>query len=199
MALARRGSMSVQVAKRYFNVAEYYRMVEAGILSEDDRVELIEGEILKMSPIGSRHSACVNRLNMLLNRLAGEDTIVSVQNPIRLDEYSEPQPDVALLRSREDFYADGHPVPSDVLIVVEVADTSVDYDRDVKVPLYARAGIAEVWLVNLPEEHVEIYTDPQNGAYREFRQAKRGESIVSRVIPALTLGVDTVLGQAESV
>lgn len=186
--------MSVQVAKRYFNVAEYYRMTEAGILSEDDRVELIEGEILETSPIGSRHSACVNRLNMLLIRQAGQDTIVSVQNPIRLDEYSEPQPDVALLRSREDFYAEGHPTPSDVLIVIEVAGTSVEYDRDVKVPLYARAGIAEVWLINLPQDRIEIYAEPQNGAYGELRQATRGESIASRIIPALKLGVDAVLG-----
>ena len=186
--------MSVQVAKRYFNVTEYYRMTEAGILSEDDHVELIEGEILEMSPIGSRHAACVKRLNTLLGRLVGRDITISVQDPIHLDDYSEPQPDVALLRSREDFYAEGHPAPSDVLIVIEVADTSVDYDRDVKVPLYARAGIAEVWLVNLPEDSIEIYAEPRNGAYGEFRQAKRGESIASRIIPALTLGVDTVLG-----
>ena len=186
--------MSVQIAKRYFNVAEYYRMGEAGILSEDDRVELIEGEIIEMSPIGSRHSACVNRLNMLLHRQTGQDVIVSVQNPIRLDDYSEPQPDVALIRAREDFYAERHPTASDVLIVIEVADTSVEYDRDVKVPLYARAGIPEIWLVDLPDDSIETYAGLHDGAYSEFRRAKRGESIVSWTIPALTLGVDTILG-----
>ena len=169
-------------------------MGEAGILSENDRVELIEGEILEMSPIGSRHSACVKRLNALLGRLVSQNIIVSVQDPIRLDDYSEPQPDVALIRAREDFYAEGHPAAADVLLVIEVADTSVDYDRDVKVPLYARAAIPEVWLVALPDDSIEIYTGLQDGSYREFRQAKRGESIVSQTISALTLSVDTILG-----
>jgi Uma2 family endonuclease len=186
--------MSVQIARRYFNVTEYYRMGEAGILSEDDRVELIEGEILEMSPIGSRHAACVKRLNTLLGRQVSQNITVSVQDPIRLDDYSEPQPDVALLRAREDFYAEGHPTPSDVLIVIEVADTSVEYDRDMKVPLYARAAVPEVWLVDLPEDSIEIYTEPQNGAYREFRKARRGETVGSRTIPDLTLSVDAILG-----
>src|SRR3954471_10163269 len=112
--------MSVQIARRHFNVAEYYRMMEAGILSESDHVELIDGEVVEMSPIGSRHAACVDRLNKFFNKL--EEVIVRVQNPIRLDDFSEPQPDITLLLLRADFYAQGHPTPSDVLLVVEVAD-----------------------------------------------------------------------------
>ena len=133
--------MSAQIERRYFTVSEYDRMIEAGILTKDDRVELIEGEIIKMAPINSRHAACVNRLNRLLNRKAGKVAIVSVQNPIHLGEYSEPEPDLALLRPRDDFYAQSHPKPKDMLLAVEVADSSAAKDRNLKVPLFARAGI----------------------------------------------------------
>jgi Uma2 family endonuclease len=186
--------MSHQFAKRWFTVDEYYRMAQAGILTEDDRVELIEGEVIEMSPIGSRHAACVNRLNTLLNRLVGQQAIVSVQNPIYIDEFSEPQPDIALLRLREDFYVGSHPTASDVLLVIEVADTSVEYDRKKKLPLYARAGIPEVWLANLPEDRFEIHTQPLNGKYQSIVIVRRGESINSQTIISLSIGVDDVLG-----
>jgi Uma2 family endonuclease len=169
-------------------------MAEAGILSEDDRVELIEGEVIEMNPIGSRHAACVNRLNMLLSRLAQKVAIVSVQNPIRLDEYSEPEPDIVLLRPREDFYVQGHPTPSDVLMVIEVAETSAEYDRNIKGPLYARAGIPELWLVDLPKETVEIYTQPVNGTYQASKQVKGGESLVSETLPEVSFSADAILG-----
>ncbi len=170
-------------------------MVEAGILSEDDRVELIEGEVIKMSPIGSRHAACVDRLlNRILNRVAGMNAIVRVQSPIRLDGYSEPEPDVALLRPRDDFYSREHPGPNDVLLLIEVADTTVEYDRGVKLPLYAQAGITEAWLVDLPEETIEIHTRPLGGEYRSIERIKRGESLASRTIPGLELSADAVLG-----
>lgn len=185
--------MSHQLAKRWFSVDEYYRMAEAGILTEDDRVELIEGEIIEMSPIGSRHAACVNRLNTLLNRQLEQAATVSIQNPVRIDDFSEPEPDIALLRPREDFYAGEHPSPSDVLLVVEVADTSVEYDRNIKLPLYARASIPEVWLVNLPQATIEIYQQPLNGTYREIHLVKHGESLVSQVAN-LTLEADDILG-----
>jgi Uma2 family endonuclease len=186
--------MSIRVERRYFNVTEYNLMGERGILSEDDRVELIEGEILKMSPIGSRHAACVDRLNLLLVRLAGQRAIIRVQNPIRLSDYSEPQPDVALLRLHNDFYAEGHPSPADVLLVVEAADTSLEYDKYVKVPLYARAGIPEVWIVNLIEDLIEVYTDPVNGLYQQVRMVKRGESLTLQSISDVTFSVDAVFG-----
>jgi Uma2 family endonuclease len=186
--------MSIQVEKKYFNVTEYYLMAEAGILSEDDRVELIEGEILKMSPIGSPHAACVDRTNRLLARLAGHMSIVRVQNPIRLSNYTEPQPDVSLLKLRDDFYAKGHPSPADVLLVVEVADTSLGYDKHVKVPLYAQADIPEVWVVNLSEDVIEVYTESVNGSYQQVRMMKRGESFTLGAISDIIVNVDAVLG-----
>src|SRR5438309_8182250 len=124
--------MSVQYQKHYFNVDEYYRMAEAGLLSEDDRVELIEGEIIEMSPIGSTHGGTVKRSSTFLNRKLGDAVIVSVQDPVRLNGFSEPQPDIALLKPRKDFYSNSHPTPEDVLLVIEVADTSLQYDRAVK-------------------------------------------------------------------
>ncbi len=185
--------MSTLIAKRWFNVEDYYRMVAAGILAEDDRVELIEGEIVEMSPIGSRHSACIDRVNKLFNRL-GDQFIVRVQSPIRLSDFSEPQPDVSLLRPRKDFYARVHPSPADVLLLIEVADTSVEYDRKVKVPLYARAGIPEVWLIDLPQDKIEIYAQPNGGLYQKFQQLKPGESFVSQTLPDLQFDVDALLG-----
>jgi Uma2 family endonuclease len=186
--------MSVQIAKHWFTVAEYNRMDETGILTEDDRVELIEGEIIEMSPLGRRHAACVGRLTNLFSRLLAESAIVWIQNPIVLDDYSEPQPDVALLRRRDDFYEQSLPTPDDVLLVIEVADTTLEYDRQIKVPLYARSGIAEVWIVNLMDERVEIYTQPANDAYQSQQQAGRGHSLNSSGAFDLKLNVDDVLG-----
>jgi Uma2 family endonuclease len=186
--------MSVEVLRRHFSVEEYYRMAAAGVLSEDDRVELIEGEIIEMNPIGSRHAACVGRLTELLGKQATDIAIVWVQNPVQLDEHSEPVPDVTLLRRREDFYARANPRASDALLVVEVSDSTLRYDREVKVPLYARAGVPEVWLVNLPEEVVEIYARPSGGVYQETRSAGRGERLTATALPALALDADAVLG-----
>jgi Uma2 family endonuclease len=186
--------MSVQIAKRLFSVHEYERMVEAGILTEDDRVELIEGEIVEMSPIGKRHAACVNRLNALLGRRLGREAIVSVQNPVQLGERSEPQPDLTLLRGRDDFYEHSLPTPEDVLLLIEVSDTTLEADRQIKLPLYARAGIVEVWLVNLNDEQIEVYAQPAGGSYQFVRCARRGESINAQSLAGLTLDVDAVLG-----
>jgi len=186
--------MSVQLEHWLFGVDEYHRMLETGILTEDDRVELIEGEIVKMSPIGSRHVASVNRINALLNQKAGGTAIVSVQNPVRLDNYSEPQPDVALLKRRDDFYAGSLPTPKDVLLLVEVAETSREMDRRVKLPLYARANVLEVWLVNLQDDRIEAHSEPANGVYQSVRIANRGESISCETIPGLVFSVDEILG-----
>lgn len=186
--------MSVQVERRHFSVNEYNRMAETGILSEDDRVELIEGEIIEMSPIGSRHAACVRRLDALFNRELQGAAQVSAQNPILIDDYSQPEPDVALLKPRSDYYSEEHPAAGDVLLVVEVADTSVEYDRQVKTPLYARAGVGEMWLVNLQEDAVEVYTRPESGTYRERIQLTRGDSISLTGIPGLTVTVEEILG-----
>lgn len=185
--------MSVQIARRYFTVDEYHRMGEAGIFSEDDRVELIEGEILKMSPIGSRHAASVNRLTRHLNNLLGNRAIVAVQNPILLNDFSEPQPDVSILKPRDDFYAQGLPTPVDVLLVIETADTSLAHDRDIKLPAYARSAIPEVWIVDLPAQAVEVHADPINGVYRDVRSYRRGDAMMPVHFSDLAIVVDDIL------
>jgi len=184
----------MQVATRHFNVAEYYQMARAGVLTEDERVELVRGEIVAMSPIGIRHAACVNQITMRLNEWARRRFVVSIQNPIRLDDHSEPQPDIAVLKPRDDVYFEAQPRPGDVLVVIEVADTSMGYDREEKVPLYAEAGIPEMWLVNLPEGIIEIYTEPVDGVYSSVRQVTRGEVVVSTSLPGLSIRAKDVLG-----
>jgi len=185
--------MSAQIEPRRFNVTEYYKMAKAGILKPDDRVELIEGEIIKMRPIGSPHAACVARLVQLLPRAIDDRALLWVQNPVRLDDYSEPVPDVALLRPRKDFYAARHPLPKDTLLVIEVADSTLLKDRNVKVPLYARKGLREVWLVNIPKEIVEVYFDLQSDKYK-CQKFKRGEVVKSRNLKGLNLNVNQILG-----
>lgn len=168
-------------------------MIEAGILQENDRVELIDGEILHMSPIGSRHAACVNRLNTLLTRHMGDTAIISVQNPVRLNDYSEPEPDIAVLKPRDDFYIAAHPGVEDIVLVIEVAETSLEYDREVKLPRYAQAGIPEVWLLDLQHHLVAVYTQPTNAMYQSI-QIVRGEEVVrSSVLPALVLTATTLV------
>ena len=189
--------MAIETRKQ-FTVAEYYKMAEAGILTEGDRVELIRGEIVEMSPIGTRHAGCVMRLITLLTEQVGRTAIVNAQNPIRLDIYSEPQPDVMLLAPREDFYSKAHPTPSELLLIIEVADTSIGYDRREKLPLYAEFGIAEVWVVNLNNEVVEVYRNPNAGAYQSVREARRGESIALPGFEGVSIAVDDILGPAGS-
>ena len=140
--------METEVRKRLFTVDEYHRMGEAGIIHEDDRVELIDGEIIQMSAIGHRHMVCVNRANTLFIQAFGKRAVVSPQNPVRLSDWTEPQPDVVVFKPRADFYAKKKPVPADVLFTVEVADTTLAYDRNIKLPQYAAAGIPEFGLAN---------------------------------------------------
>lgn len=190
----RSNGMATQVTRRHFTVDDYERMGRAGILTEDDRVELIAGEIVEMSPIGSAHAASVNRLVRLLVSTIGDAALVSARNPIAIPPLSEPQPDLAVLRPRDDDYARGHPTPADVLLLVEVAESSLAYDRNVKLPLYAAAGVPEVWLVDLTNQRIERHSAPHEGAYRVVSQARRGESLTSATLPQLTIAVDAVLG-----
>ncbi|HEX2643164.1 MAG TPA: Uma2 family endonuclease [Thermoanaerobaculia bacterium] len=181
-------------AKRLFTVDEYQVMLRSGILTEDDRVELIAGEILKMAPIGSRHTSCVKRLNeLLVSRLLGRVT-VGVQDPIDLDDYSEPQPDLSILRRREDFYTESHARPEDVLLVIEVADSSLAYDRNLKLPLYAEHGIPEVWLVDLDRSLIEVHRAPDSNGYQTVRTVRRGERLFSVAFPELSLAAEEILG-----
>jgi Uma2 family endonuclease len=185
--------MSVEVAKRLFTADEYHRMLDAGILSEDDRVELIDGEIVEMSPISSRHAACVDRLTALLSGLRGT-AILRVQSPIAVGDRAEPQPDLTLLRPRDDFYSRAHPGPDDILLLIEVSDTSQQYDRRAKVPLYARAGIREVWQVSLTEDAILVHRNPSEGAYRDVRRLGRGERVSPEAFPQTELEADSILG-----
>ena len=180
--------------KNHFTVIEYERLGETGMFPPDARVELIEGEIIEMSPIGSRHAACVRLLDRILIRQVGDDAIVSTRNPIRLNDFSEPQPDVALVKFRQDYYRDRHPGPDDVILVIEVADTTVHYDRQVKMPLYARAGIPEALLLNLPDDRLEYFSQPELGEYQRNRIINRGERFQSTSVPGLTLDIEMILG-----
>jgi len=179
--------------KRLFTVAEYYRMAEAGILTEDDRVELLEGEITAMSPLGSRHAASVNRLANLLFEAVHGSALVAVQNPIRLSPRSEPQPDLTLLKPRADFYASAHPGPEDVLLLIEVAESSASHDRDTKFPIYARAGISECWLADLDARHVEIHRQPAPDGYRDVQRLAPGQALTCLALPGLRIRVEDVL------
>jgi Uma2 family endonuclease len=150
-----------------WTVAEYHRMGEVGLLNEDSRVELIDGEIVEMAPIGSEHAGHNNQLlSLLAYRLYGR-AVVAGQNPVVLSSHEEPQPDIAVLRWRDDYYRTAHPHAEDVLLLVEIADSTLRYDRDVKVPLYASYGIPEVWLLDLQQKQLEIYREPAQGQYRQ--------------------------------
>ncbi len=168
-------------------------MADAGIFTEDDRVELVEGDIITMMPIGARHAACVTRLAQRFIRSLGDDVIVSVQNPLRLDEATEVLPDIMVLRFRPDFYADAHPTAEDVLLVVEVAESSLAYDREVKVPLYARHGIPECWLVNLQDDVVEVFRRPAGRGYKEMRVFEKGDTLTAESLPNVHVPVQEIL------
>lgn len=197
--VAEQAAQSVQVAqfrskKRLFNVQEYYRMAEVGILRPDERVELINGEIIQMSPIGSRHGGCVNALNALLGEIKGRIAIVSIQNPLDVDGYSEPEPDVALLRFRPDHYRESHPTPADVLLLAEVSDSTIAADRRDKVPLYARVGIPVLWIIDVQKDYIEVYSNPSEGQYGKFERIQPGQSLAVPGIAGAALSVDDILG-----
>lgn len=182
--------MEVPVVKRHFTVKEYHQMAASDILTENDRVELINGEIITMSPIGSRHASCVKRINALLNSKLQQIAIISVQDPLHIGEYSEPEPDIAVLKPRADFYAQQHPTPQDTLLIIEVSETTLPYDREVKLPLYAEAGIVEVWIVNLAQACVEAYTHPSGDKYLEKKQYKKDSSVA---VAGITVAVQDML------
>jgi Uma2 family endonuclease len=186
--------MTVQIIRRQFTVADYYRMLESGILNEEDRVELIAGEIREMAPIDAVHTASVKRLNdLLMSRLQGR-FIIGVQDPVWLDELNEPEPDLSVLRWHDDYYEQHHPMPGDILLLIEVANTSLAYDRAEKLPRYATAAIPEVWLVNLSSRIVEQYMQPFQGQYTVHQVIRRGAVLQSETIPELALPVDRIFG-----
>ena len=184
-----------RVRRRLFTIEEYELMIQAGVFHEDEHIELIRGEIVKMAALGLPHEACVRRLTKLFERRAGDIAIVSVQNSVQLpNSTSQPEPDVVLLTWRDDFYETSRPMPGDVLLIVEVAESSLRYDRRVKMPLYAEAGIAEVWLVDLKSKVVEVHTSPAQGAYQQLRRAERGEMLFVPGKPDVSIQVDEIVG-----
>ncbi len=186
--------MSVQLLKRKFSVKEYNQMPQAGILKKEERVELIRGEIVKMSPIGRHHAACVNRLIRVFTRELGDRVIVTAQNPVELDDYSEPEPDIALLEPKADFYESGHPKPAEIFLIVEVGDSTIKYDREVKIPLYAEDNIIEVWLVDLNGQCLEVYRQPSASGYQQIQKLQRGQNLSVQHFPGINFKVDEILG-----
>ena len=185
--------MATMLTKKRFTADEYHHMAQVGILAPRDRVELIDGEIVVMSPIGSRHSACVACANRALINAVGEQAIVQPQGSVRLDLFYEPEPDLVLLRPQADFYATRHRTPGDVLLVIEVADSSLAYDRDMKAPIYAMAGIGEYWLADLIANAVWRYSNPERGTYQRVGRYHRGESIAPLELPTCVVPVDVFL------
>lgn len=186
--------MVVSIARKQFSVAQYYQMAEAGILAPGDRVELIAGEIVEMSPMGAKHSSCIRCLSGLLRKAFGNAVDVSVQLPVRLNDFSEPEPDLSLLKPRDDFYGGGHPGPEDVLALVEVSDSTIAFDRQVKVPLYARSGIREVWIVDLNGGTVEVYRQPQGEGYEEMKVVQFGDAVGFEFATEIAFTVTEILG-----
>lgn len=185
--------MAIQVARRRFTVEDYHRMAETGILCRADRVELIDGEVVEMSPIGPGHGFWVA---VLVRRLVGdlpERAVVWIQTSIRLDWHHEPEPDLAVLRPPATRYRSRLPGPEDILLLIEVADTSLAYDREVKLPLYARLGIPEVWIADVEGETVEVYRVPAPGGYPAVARVGRGGLLIPQAFPDIALAVDDLL------
>ena len=177
--------------RRLFTVDEYHQMAEAGIFGPEERVELIDGEIIQMSPIGPRHAGCViNITRVFVTRLADRAVVSPQGNPVVIRPRSEPQPDLLVLRQRAVSYSRAHPTPEDVLLAIEVADTTACFDRIVKARLYARARIVEYWLVDVRHERVDVFRAPTGEAYAETSQARRGETVASLAFPDVTIAVD---------
>ncbi len=187
--------MTVHAPKLHsFTVEEYHRMAEAGIFGEDDRVELIEGEVVEMAAIGSRHAACVDQLNRRFVLGGGDRVVVRIQNPLTLGDLSEPEPDVLLAAARPGGYAAAHPTAKDVLLIVEVSDSTLDFDDRVKVPLYARHGVREVWRVDLASETVAVHREPEGEGYRSTTTARRGDTLRPEALPDVEIPLAGLFG-----
>ena len=186
--------MSLSLITRKFTVEEYEKMATEGIIKPDEKVELIRGEIIKMSPMGTRHAACIARLTQLLYRKFGDLILLGVQNPIRLNNNSQPEPDLSLLIPRADFYVAAYPCPQDIYLIIEVSDSTLDYNRYTKIPLYAEANVQEVWIINLKEEYVEVYRHPLHGSYQNIQKYYRGESVFIESFPDIEFTIAEILG-----
>ena len=186
--------MVTEAKKKLFTVDEYYAMGRVGILAETDRVELIEGEIIEMSPVGSRHQATVDALTQLLITASADRAIVRVQGPLRLADITEPEPDVQLLVRRDDFYVDSHPTQFDVLLVIEVAETSLAYDRDEKSVVYSQRDVPELWVMDIVTPRLLVMRDPTDEGYRTVLELEIGDAVSPLSLADLTFSVEDLLG-----
>ncbi len=186
--------MTALPQRKLFTVDEYDTMIKAGVFDGKERVELIEGEFVKKMTQGDLHIGCINKITWILRNDLSKEYIFSVQNAVQINIFSAPEPDVAILRFRPDFYSGGKARPEDILLLIEVADTTVHSDRQIKIPLYARAEVPEIWLVNLPRKIVEVYTAPKNGKYQVVRKAGKSETLSPIVLPELKIKVSDIIG-----
>jgi Uma2 family endonuclease len=184
--------MSVTLSRRLFTAEEFRGMAEVGLLREDDRLELVNGVIVEMAPIGHRHASCVRKLNELFHELLAQ-VHIDVQNPLGISREDDFYPDIVLLKRREDGYAGNIPEAKDALLVVEVADTTLEYDRTVKLPRYAAAGVREVWIVDLQAKRIWVHRKPLEGDYGEVFEACAGDVLTVSAIPGFEVKVDDIL------
>ncbi len=184
--------MTIQLTKKLITTDVYQKMIDAGIFGEDDRIELINGEIIEMSPINHNHAGHVKRINHLFHKLPGFNFIISIQDPIKISNTSEPEPDIAILKPSPDFYTTSHPTPKDILLIIEVADSSLEYDREVKLPIYANAGIPEYWIVNLQDARIEVYKKPGKDDYKLRELFYESDNIQLSEL-GLEINVNTIL------
>lgn len=185
----------MQLETKKFTVEQYEQMAEIGFLQADERVELLGGNIVYMSPIGRRHAAFVSRLNKLFLGILPNDIIIWPQNPVILDNYSEPEPDLVILKAKTDFYESAKPTAEDVFLLVEISDSTLVKDRNIKIPLYAKANIQEVWLVNLNEDTVEVYRNSAGDKYNNFNIYKLGDNLSILAFPDVQIKVDQIFGK----
>lgn len=178
--------MIVEAEKRLINVEEYSKMAEVGILRADDHVELIQGEIIKMSPIGSKHAAIVKKLASILNGLFKDSFVIGIQDPIILDDTNEPEPDISLLTYRSDFYVDSHPKAKDIVAIIEVAGSSLKYDQSVKIPLYAAFNIPLYWIIDIENNRIEVYQNPSGSNYLD-KSSYHGDQLIPLLEHELTV------------
>ncbi len=187
---------ATNLQKKLLSCDDYHRMIASGIINSDEKIELLNGELLIMSPVGPNHGSIVNRLNHILNRHIGSLGIVSVQNPITIAPHSEPEPDIAILKPRDDFYFDAHPVPADVILLIEVSDTTLAKDQQTKALVYAEAQIDNYWIVNLQEKQLEVYSQPVKGRYKLREIYLPGEKI-KLVALDIEIKFETFFGKLE--
>jgi Uma2 family endonuclease len=179
--------------RKKFATEEYHQIITSGVLKEDYLIELIEGEIFEMSPVGFKHASCVKKINYLLAEKLGSKVIIGVQDPIKLNDNSEPQPDLVLLKPRDDFYATQHPTPEDIFLLIEVADSSIEYDRTFKIPIYAKNKVKEVWLVDLNQNLLEVYQNPQTNYYQNIKKLSPQDSLILSQPEEINISLDRIL------